>query len=56
MPDHQRIAFDEAARRALFAEAQALPIGARLTEWLLHRLTPAHVKQLDKPRPSSATL
>jgi uncharacterized protein YbjT (DUF2867 family) len=56
MPDHQRVSFDEAARRALFAEAQALPLRTRLTEWLLHRLTPAHVKQLDKPRASSATL
>jgi len=55
MPEHVRVAFDEAARRALFGEAQGLPIGARLTEWLLHRLTPAHTKDLDK-RPSGATL
>ncbi|HKP60858.1 MAG TPA: NAD(P)H-binding protein [Polyangiales bacterium] len=56
LPEHQRVGFDEAARRALFAEAQSLPLATRLTEWLLHRLTRPHVNQLDKPRASSATL
>ncbi len=48
MPDHPRVPFDEAARRALFAEAQQLPLGVRLVEWLLHRFTPTHDKQLAK--------
>jgi uncharacterized protein YbjT (DUF2867 family) len=49
MPDHVRVPFEEAARRALFAEAQALPLRVRLAEWILHRFTPAHTKQLEKP-------
>lgn len=56
MPAHRRVPFEEAARRALFAEAQRLTLRARLTEWLLHRFTPAHTKQLDKPGASGATL
>jgi uncharacterized protein YbjT (DUF2867 family) len=48
VPNHTRVPFDEAARRALFAEAQALPLRTRLAEWLLHRLTPQHEKQLKK--------
>ncbi|HKU40235.1 MAG TPA: NAD(P)H-binding protein [Polyangiales bacterium] len=56
MPEHRRVPFDEAARRALYAEAQRLPLRARLTEWLLHRFTPAHEKQLDKSGASGATL
>lgn len=56
MPDHPRVLFDEAARRALFAEAQALPLLVRLAEWVLHRFTPAQAKQLDKQSPTGATL
>jgi uncharacterized protein YbjT (DUF2867 family) len=48
LPDHERVPFDEAARRALFAEAQALPLRIRLAEWLLHRVTPTHTKALEK--------
>jgi uncharacterized protein YbjT (DUF2867 family) len=48
LPNHVRIPFDEAARRALFAEAQALPLRTRLAEWLLHRLTPQHERELKK--------
>jgi uncharacterized protein YbjT (DUF2867 family) len=48
MPNHTRVPFDEAARRALFAEAQELPFSARMLEWLLHRFTPSHDKQLAK--------
>jgi hypothetical protein len=32
MPDHQRVPFDEAARRALGEEEQSLSLMARLTE------------------------
>jgi len=39
-PEHRRVGFDEAARRALRAEAQSLPVPVRLTEWVLHQLTP----------------
>lgn len=60
LPNHVRVAFDEAARRALFAEAQALPLRTRLAEWLLHRLTPQHdravKKQLDQRSPTGVTL
>jgi uncharacterized protein YbjT (DUF2867 family) len=48
MPNHPRVPFDEAARRALFAEAQELPLSIRVVEWLLHRFTPSHEKQLAK--------
>lgn len=48
MPNHPRVPFDEAARRALFAEAQTLPVGVRLLEWLLHRFTPTHDQQVAK--------
>ena len=39
-PAHTRVGFDDAARRALRGEAQSLPVPARLTEWVLHQLTP----------------
>jgi hypothetical protein len=48
VPNHQRLSFDEAARRALFAEAQSLPLRVKLAEWLLHRVTPQHDKVLKK--------
>ena len=44
MPDHARVPFDEAARRALRGEALGLTLRARLTEWLIHRLTPSITK------------
>ena len=56
MPEHQRVPFAEAARRALFAEAQSLPWQVRLTEWFLHRLTPPHEEQLDKQTTGGAAL
>ncbi|HET8936212.1 MAG TPA: NAD(P)H-binding protein [Polyangiales bacterium] len=39
-PDHPRVPFDVAARRALRAEADTLSLRDRLTEWLIHRVTP----------------
>ena len=42
-----RLSFDEAARRALRDEADALPLHTRLTEWLIHRITPAVPENLD---------
>lgn len=67
MPDHVRIPFDEAARRALIGEARTLPLHTRLAEWFLHRVTPgyqkpalpepgAREKPLDKQSPTGATL
>jgi uncharacterized protein YbjT (DUF2867 family) len=41
MPNHKRVPFDEAARRALQGEARGLPLRTRLTEWVIHRMTPA---------------
>jgi uncharacterized protein YbjT (DUF2867 family) len=38
-PEHRCVPFDEAARRALHAEEDALSLRSRLTEWLIHRLT-----------------
>ncbi|MET0385766.1 MAG: NAD(P)H-binding protein [Polyangiales bacterium] len=40
-PQHERVSFDEAARRALLTEAETLSLRGRFTEWLIHRLTPA---------------
>ncbi|MEY4579982.1 MAG: hypothetical protein RL701_4685 [Pseudomonadota bacterium] len=40
-PEYRRVSFDEAARRALLAEADTLPLHSRLTEWILHRVTPS---------------
>jgi uncharacterized protein YbjT (DUF2867 family) len=51
MPEHVRLSFDEAARRALQAEAETLSLSSRLTEWLLQRVTWS-----DKRNPSEATL
>jgi uncharacterized protein YbjT (DUF2867 family) len=45
VPQHQRVGFDEAARRALVAEERNLPFRSRLTEWLIHRVTPAGLKR-----------
>jgi len=39
MPEHVRTPFDEAARRALRTEADALSLSSRLTECLLQRMT-----------------
>lgn len=47
-PEHQRVPFDEAARRALRGEASTLPFTSRLTEWLIHRVTRSHGRALDK--------
>lgn len=52
LPEHRRVPFDEAARRALLDEAAALPLRSRLTEWLLHGLTEC----VDKRKESGATL
>jgi uncharacterized protein YbjT (DUF2867 family) len=41
LPGYVRVPFDEAARRALLAEAKSLSLRSRFTEWLIHRLTPA---------------
>jgi uncharacterized protein YbjT (DUF2867 family) len=41
MPEHQLVPFDEAARRALIAEARGLSLKTRLAEWVIHRLTPS---------------
>jgi len=38
-PRHPRVGFDEAARRALRAEADTLALGSRLTEWLIQRVS-----------------
>lgn len=46
MPEHRRVPFDEAARRALLAESQQLSLRSRVTEWVLGRVTP----HLDKPK------
>lgn len=43
-PEHQRISFDEAARRALRAEDETLSLGDRVAEWLLQRVTRARPK------------
>ena len=40
-PDHRCLAFEDAARRALRAEADTLSLTERLTEWLIHRVTPS---------------
>lgn len=37
-PDYQCVPFDEAARRELRAEADALSLRGRLTEWVIHKL------------------
>jgi uncharacterized protein YbjT (DUF2867 family) len=52
LPGHERVSFDEAARRALLGEAKSLPLRTRFTEWLIHRLTPS----TDKRKPSGAAL
>jgi len=39
MPEHARVSFDEAARRALQAEAGKLSLSSRLTESVLQRMT-----------------
>jgi uncharacterized protein YbjT (DUF2867 family) len=39
-PEHVRVPFDVAARRALRGEADTLSLRDRLTEWLIHRVTP----------------
>jgi uncharacterized protein YbjT (DUF2867 family) len=56
MPNYSRVPFNEAARRALFAESQQLPWRVRFAEWLLHRFTPAHQERLDKQSPTGAAL
>jgi len=40
-PEHRCLPFDEAARRALRAEADTLSLRERLAEWLIHRVTPS---------------
>lgn len=40
-PQHTRVSFDEAARRALRDEADTLSLRDRTAEWLLHRFTKA---------------
>jgi uncharacterized protein YbjT (DUF2867 family) len=52
LPEHRRVPFEEAAKRALLAEAATLPLRSRLTEWLLHGLT----EFVDKRKESGATL
>jgi uncharacterized protein YbjT (DUF2867 family) len=59
-PEHQRVPFEEAARRALHDEAEALPLGSRLTEWLIHRVTrpvnqPPPTAAQDRPQPGSVS-
>ena len=44
-PEHRCVPFDEAARRALHAEEDALSLRSRLTEWLIHRLTRLRTKR-----------
>ena len=39
-PQHVRVPFDVAARRALRGEADTLSLRDRLAEWLIHRVTP----------------
>jgi len=39
-PEHVRVPFDVAARRALRGEADTLSLRDRLAEWLIHRVTP----------------
>lgn len=51
MPEHTRVPFDDAARRALEAEHQTLPLRSKLTEWLIHRVT----NSIAKRKPSRAT-
>jgi uncharacterized protein YbjT (DUF2867 family) len=53
LPQHTRLSFDEAARRALLAEAEALPLKSKLAEWILHRVTPSTD---SKRKPRDATL
>jgi uncharacterized protein YbjT (DUF2867 family) len=40
-PEHVRVPFEVAARRALRAEADTLSLRDRFTEWLIHRVTPS---------------
>ena len=40
-PAHQRLGFDEAAKRALRGEADSLSLPEKVTEWLIHRVTPS---------------
>jgi hypothetical protein len=49
-PDYQRMPFDEAARRELRAEAEALSLRSRLTEWVIHKLAHA-IAKVDKAVP-----
>lgn len=51
MPEHRRVPFEDAARRALRAEAEQLSLGSRVAEWVIGRLTP----HLDKPKSTGAT-
>jgi uncharacterized protein YbjT (DUF2867 family) len=51
MPEHTRVPFDEAARRALEGEHQTLPFRSKLTEWMIHRIT----NSIAKRKPSRAT-
>jgi uncharacterized protein YbjT (DUF2867 family) len=52
VPEHVCIPFDQAARRALVAEARELPLRTRLTEWLIRRMT----RSLTKGEHKGATL
>jgi uncharacterized protein YbjT (DUF2867 family) len=49
MPEHERLTFDDAARRALEAEHQVLPLRSKLTEWVIHRFTPSREKGKARP-------
>jgi uncharacterized protein YbjT (DUF2867 family) len=48
-PEHHRVPFDEAARRALRAEADSLSLRSRLTEWLIHRVSRNLVRPSSVP-------
>lgn len=54
-PEHQRMSFDEAARRELRAEADALSLRGRITEWLIHKLVHA-VEKVDKDAAARGTV
>jgi uncharacterized protein YbjT (DUF2867 family) len=47
-PTHRCLGFDEAAKRALRGEAESLSLRDKLSEWLIHRVTPSS----ERPGPA----
>jgi uncharacterized protein YbjT (DUF2867 family) len=55
-PEYRRMGFDEAAKRALRGEADSLSLRDRLTEWLIHRVTPSLRPETETSAPDDRAL